>query len=56
MSLSERRAQTVAAALAAAGIPDTAITTMGYGETEPAVATEDGVAMRQNRRAAVSPQ
>ena len=56
MGLSERRAQTVASALAAAGIPETAITTMGYGETELAVETEDGVAMRQNRRAEVSPQ
>ena len=53
MSLSERRAQTIADALVAAGIPESAINTMGYGETEPAVETEDGVAMRQNRRAAV---
>lgn len=53
MSLSERRAQTIAAALVAAGIPESAVNTMGYGETEPAVETEDGVAMRQNRRAAV---
>jgi outer membrane protein OmpA-like peptidoglycan-associated protein len=56
MDLSERRAQTVASALQAAGIPETSISTVGYGETEPAVATEDGVAMRQNRRAEVSPQ
>lgn len=53
MSLSERRAKTIADALVAAGIPESAINTMGYGETEPAVETEDGVAMRQNRRAAV---
>ena len=56
MDLSERRAQTVASALIAAGIPASAINTMGYGETEPAVVTEDGVAMRQNRRAELSPQ
>lgn len=56
LSLSERRAQTIASALVAAGIPETAINTMGYGETEPAVSTEDGVAMRQNRRAVLSPQ
>ncbi len=56
MALSERRAQTIASALAAAGIPEAAINTMGYGETEPAVQTEDGVAMRQNRRAAVETQ
>ncbi|MDH3663578.1 MAG: OmpA family protein [Alphaproteobacteria bacterium] len=56
MSLSERRAQAIADALVAAGIPDSAINTMGYGETEPAVETEDGVAMRQNRRAAIEAQ
>lgn len=50
MDLSQRRAETIAAALVAAGIPEDAINTMGYGQTEPAVATEDGVAMRQNRR------
>ncbi len=54
--LSERRAQTIASALVAAGIPETAINTMGYGESEPAVATEDGVAMRQNRRAILDAQ
>jgi outer membrane protein OmpA-like peptidoglycan-associated protein len=56
MDLSERRAKAIAAALVAAGIPESAINTMGYGETEPAVQTEDGVAMRQNRRAAVDAQ
>ncbi|MEM7045059.1 MAG: OmpA family protein [Pseudomonadota bacterium] len=56
MDLSERRAKTIADALVAAGIPEAAISTMGYGETEPAVATEDGVAMRQNRRAAIETQ
>lgn len=56
MDLSERRAKTVASALMDAGIPASAINTMGYGETEPAVATEDGVAMRQNRRAVLSPE
>jgi len=56
MQLSEQRAKTIADALMAAGISATAINTMGYGETEPAVETEDGVAMRQNRRAAVEAQ
>ncbi len=56
MSLSERRAQTIASALVAAGVPASAINTMGYGESEPAIATEDGVAMRQNRRAVLAPQ
>lgn len=54
MALSERRAQTIAAALIAAGVPADSVRTMGRGETELAVVTEDGVAMRQNRRAAVS--
>lgn len=53
MSLSEQRAETIAAALVAAGIPADTVRTMGRGEDDPAVATEDGVAMRQNRRAAV---
>lgn len=56
MDLSEKRARAIADALVAAGIPDSAINTMGYGETEPAVQTEDGVAMRQNRRAAIEAQ
>lgn len=55
MGLSERRAETIAAALVAAGIPADQVRTMGMGESAPAVATEDGVAMRQNRRAAVQP-
>ncbi len=53
MALSEQRAETVAAALIAGGIPADSVRTMGLGEGKPAVATEDGVAMRQNRRAAV---
>lgn len=55
MALSERRAETIAAALIAAGIPADQVRTMGRGETDLAVVTEDGVAMRQNRRAAVQP-
>ncbi len=53
MVLSEQRAETIAAALVAAGIPADSVRTMGRGEDDPAVVTEDGVAMRQNRRAAV---
>ncbi len=56
MTLSERRAATVAAALQEAGIAASAINTMGYGETRPAIQTEDGVAMRQNRRAEIEVQ
>ncbi|MEZ5932913.1 MAG: OmpA family protein [Alphaproteobacteria bacterium] len=52
-ALSKKRAETVAAALVAAGIPSDTVRTMGMGETAPAVETEDGVTMRQNRRAAV---
>ncbi len=55
MALSERRAEVVAEALVAAGIPADAVRTMGRGESDLAVVTEDGVAMRQNRRAAVQP-
>jgi outer membrane protein OmpA-like peptidoglycan-associated protein len=54
--LSERRAQTIASALVAAGLPEAAVSTTGLGENEPAVPTEDGVAMRQNRRAVLTPQ
>jgi len=53
LALSEQRAEKIAAALVAAGIPADSVRTMGLGESTPAVATEDGVAMRQNRRAAV---
>lgn len=56
MALSERRAETIATAMTAAGIPVSAINTMGYGQTELAVETEDGVAMRQNRRTVVDVQ
>ena len=53
--LSEKRAETIAAALVAAGVPEEQVRTMGLGETDLAVVTEDGVAMRQNRRAAIQP-
>ena len=56
ITLSEQRAAKIAEALVAAGIPESAISTMGYGETDLAVQTEDGVAMRQNRRAAIEAQ
>jgi outer membrane protein OmpA-like peptidoglycan-associated protein len=53
MTLSEQRAANIAAALAAAGIPSTAITSTGHGEADLAVPTEDGVAMRENRRVVI---
>ncbi len=53
LALSQERADTVAAALIAAGVPAESVRTMGLGEDDLAVTTEDGVAMRQNRRAAI---
>jgi outer membrane protein OmpA-like peptidoglycan-associated protein len=54
MNLSEERAAAVAAALTDAGITDAAVSTEAMGETELAVETEDGVALRRNRRAVIA--
>jgi OOP family OmpA-OmpF porin len=51
LKLSERRADSVRAALIAAGIPADAITTAWKGEADPAVPTADGVREQANRRA-----
>lgn len=51
--LSERRALAVRAALAANGIPASAITTEGRGEDDLMVQTGDGVKEPQNRRATI---
>lgn len=51
--LSERRADSVRAALIAAGIPAESITTAWKGETENAVPTADGVREQANRRAEI---
>ncbi len=48
--LSLRRAEAVKKALAARGIPADAMVTIGKGEREPLVPTEDGVREPQNRR------
>ncbi|MBC7800313.1 MAG: OmpA family protein [Gemmatimonadaceae bacterium] len=48
--LSVRRAQNVAAELVRLGVPRAAITTQGFGEANPLVATADGVREPQNRR------
>lgn len=48
--LSLQRAQTVSDLLVAAGVPADAITMVGRGEREPAVATADEVAEPRNRR------
>jgi outer membrane protein OmpA-like peptidoglycan-associated protein len=48
--LSERRAQAVASALTAAGVPETRITVRGLGETSPAVPNKNAASRQQNRR------
>ncbi len=48
--LAKRRAQAVAEALAARGLPTKVIGRKGYGEARPLVKTEDGVRKRLNRR------
>ena len=48
--LSQRRGQNVAAELVRNGVPQSAITVQGLGESRPLVATADGVREPQNRR------
>lgn len=50
MNLSLRRARYIAKALVTAGISDSLIRFFGFGETDPAVPTEDGAAEPKNRR------
>ena len=50
MALSLRRANTVKDALVRDGVPATAISVIGKGETQPLVPTADGVREPQNRR------
>ena len=50
MALSLRRANTVKDALVREGVPATAISVVGRGETQPVVQTADGVREPQNRR------
>jgi OmpA-OmpF porin, OOP family len=50
MALSLRRANTVKDALVREGVPATAISVIGKGETQPLVQTGDGVREPQNRR------
>ncbi|MGI8808864.1 MAG: OmpA family protein [Acidimicrobiales bacterium] len=52
--LSERRAGAVATWLAANGVPAAAITTVGWGETKPAVEETDDATKAQNRRVVVT--
>jgi OOP family OmpA-OmpF porin len=51
--LSERRAKAVADSLVGLGVPQTALAVDWKGESEPAVATGDGVKEPLNRRATI---
>jgi OmpA-OmpF porin, OOP family len=53
MQLSQRRANTVATELIKAGVPAQLISTAGYGQTDLAVPTDDGVALAANRRVVI---
>lgn len=53
LKLSERRADSVRAALIKAGVPADAITTAWKGEADPAVPTAPGVREQANRRAEI---
>jgi outer membrane protein OmpA-like peptidoglycan-associated protein len=50
MALSLRRANAVKGALVQNGVPATAISVVGKGESQPLVQTADGVREPQNRR------
>ncbi len=52
--LSRRRAESVVAALVAAGVPGSAITAAWRGEADPAVQTADGAVEPLNRRVEIS--
>jgi outer membrane protein OmpA-like peptidoglycan-associated protein len=55
-ALSQRRANNVAAKLAAAGVGSDAISIKAYGESSPAVQTPDGVREPLNRRVEITAQ
>lgn len=52
--LSQRRAEAVALELSRLGIPDNAVDVSWRGESEPAVATGDGISEAENRRVTIS--
>lgn len=53
VKLSERRAQAVSDALNDRGVANRIVDEEAYGESRPAVQTNDGVALRENRRVVV---
>lgn len=53
MALSKKRAHAVQAELARLGVPGKEVVTKGAGESQPMVATADGVREAQNRRAEI---
>jgi outer membrane protein OmpA-like peptidoglycan-associated protein len=53
LALSKRRAQAVADALIAEGVPSSAIDVDYYGESSPARPTADGVVEQENRRVTI---
>ena len=54
IGLSEERAAAVAEAMVSAGIPANLITSSAEGESNPRVATDDGVREPQNRRVEIA--
>ena len=54
LAASRKRANAVREYLTAHGIPASAMTVSAYGESQPIVATEDGVREVQNRRVEIS--
>jgi OmpA-OmpF porin, OOP family len=54
LALSEQRAQNVARALAARGVPQSALDVQGFGESRPRIPTADGVREPQNRRVEIT--
>ncbi|MBV1917671.1 MAG: flagellar motor protein MotB, partial [Sphingomonadaceae bacterium] len=53
-NLSEERNGSTREYLSARGIPDASISSQGFGEGQPRVATEDGVRELQNRRVEIT--
>ena len=53
-ALSEQRAQNIARALAARGVPQSALEVQWFGESRPRIPTADGVREPQNRRVEIT--